>query len=213
MGTTPIETSVRERHWDNAYVTRGAEGVSWFQTEPSVSLELINTLDVDKHAGIIDVGGGASCLVDRLVADGWQDLAVLDISAAALETARGRVASNAPVTWIHEDLLTWSPQRRYGLWHDRAVLHFLVDPAERSAYLHVMCSAIKPGGALILATFAPDGPESCSGLPVRRYAADDLMDLLGDSFEIVESRRHEHITPTGASQAFTWIAARALRST
>lgn len=186
--------------------------MSWFQPEPQLSLELIAALGVDKSAAVIDVGGGASCLVDHLVGDGWRDVSVLDVSAAALIAARGRLPSDAPVTWLHQDLLTWTPTRNYRLWHDRAVFHFLVDTAEQTAYLGVLHAAVEPGGAVILATFAPDGPERCSGLPVARYSTDDLATLIGDGFEVVESRREEHTTPSGTCQPFTWVAARTIES-
>ena len=206
----PIDTSGRASLWNGAYETRGIEGVSWFQPEPTLSLELIDALGVAKHEAVIDVGGGASRLVDHLVGDDWQDVTVLDVSAAALDAARGRLLSGAPVTWLCQDLLTWTPTRGYGLWHDRAVLHFLVDPAEQVVYLRALRTALVPGGAVILATFAAGGPQSCSGLPVARYSTDDLATLLGDGFDVVESRQEDHVTPSGVCQPFTWIAARAI---
>jgi len=145
-------------------------------------------------------------LVDRLVARGYTDLAVLDVSSTALEIARRRLGDAAPVHWLHEDLLSWQPERRYALWHDRAVFHFLTDAAERAKYLTIMRQTLGDSGALIIATFASDGPERCSGLPVARYDAVDLERLL-DGFTVVESSREEHVTPGGTVQPFTWIAA------
>ena len=159
--------------------------MSWYQPEPAMSLALIDRLRVPKGAPVIDVGGGASLLVDRLVARGYTDLAVLDVSSTALEIARRRPGDAAPVRWLHEDLLRWQPERRYALWHDRAVFHFLTDAAERAKYLTIMGQTLGDSGALIIATFASDGPERCSGLPVARYDAVDLERLL-DGFTVVE---------------------------
>ena len=198
----------RAQHWDDTYVRRGTEGVSWFQAVPTTSLHLIDVLGIPPAAAVIDVGGGASSLVDRLVARGFTDLTVLDISDIALAAARARVGDRAPVSWVHEDVLAWRPQRRFALWHDRAVFHFLVEPSDQQRYLATLRAALAPAGAAIIATFAPDGPDRCSGLPVARYSADDLSALLGDAFAVVEASREEHTTPTGALQPFTWVAAR-----
>jgi SAM-dependent methyltransferase len=180
--------------------------VSWYQPEPAMSLALIDRLRVPKAAPVIDVGGGASLLVDRLVARGYTDLTVLDVSSTALEIVRRRLDDAGRVRWLHEDIMTWQPERRYALWHDRAVFHFLTNVAERAKYLKIMRQALGDSGALIIATFASDGPERCSGLPVARYDAVDLERLL-DGFTVVESRREEHVTPSGTVQPFTWIAA------
>jgi SAM-dependent methyltransferase len=206
MPSPSARANERPQHWDRRYSGAGATGVSWFQPEPAVSLELIDRLRVSKGAPIIDVGGGASLLVDRLLARGYTDLAVLDVSSTALEIARRRVDDAVRVRWLHEDILTWQPERRYALWHDRAVFHFLTNAAERAKYLTIMRQALSDSGALIIATFASDGPERCSGLPVARYDAVDLERLL-DGFTVVESSREEHVTPGGAVQPFTWIAA------
>jgi Nodulation protein S (NodS) len=179
--------------------------VSWYQPEPAMSLALIDRLGVPKSAPVIDVGGGASLLVDRLVAQACTDLTILDVPSTALEIARCRLRDPA-VRWLHEDILTWHPERRYALWHDRAVFHFLTNAKERAKYLAVMRQALGDSGALIIATFASDGPERCSGLPVARYDAIDLERLL-DGFTVVESSREEHVTPGGTVQPFTWIAA------
>jgi SAM-dependent methyltransferase len=201
----------RPQHWDRRYSGAGATGVSWYQPEPAMSLALIDRLRVPKAAPVIDVGGGASFLVDRLVARGYTDLTVLDVSSTALEIARRRLDDAGRVRWLHEDIMTWQPERRYALWHDRAVFHFLTNAAERAKYLTIMRQALGDSGALIIATFASDGPERCSGLPVARYDATDLQRLL-DGFTVVESSREEHVTPAGIVQPFTWIAAHRVRS-
>lgn len=198
----------RVRHWDAVYEERGTDGVSWFQREPQVSLELVASLAVPCETAVVDVGGGASTFVDRLLARGFVDVTVLDVSAAALEASRRRLGRGARVTWLREDVLTWRPPRRYGLWHDRAAFHFLVDAADRAAYLAVLRSALAPGGQVVLGTFAADGPDRCSGLPVARYSPGGLAGVLGDDLEVVETRREVHVTPAGARQAFTWVAAR-----
>jgi rhodanese-related sulfurtransferase/SAM-dependent methyltransferase len=205
-GLPVVRASARRQHWDRRYADAGATGVSWYQPEPAMSLALIGRLAVPRTAPVIDVGGGASLLVDELRARGYLDLSVLDVSSTALDIARHRLGDAAPVRWLCEDILNWQPQRRYGLWHDRAVFHFLTDAAEQTRYLDVMDQALGAGGALVMATFAVDGPERCSGLPVARYDASDLERLL-DGFTVVDSRHEEHITPAGVIQPFTWIAA------
>lgn len=196
----------RARHWDTAFESRGETGVSWFQPEPTVSIDLMDLLAVPANAAVLDIGGGASSLVDNLVRRGFTDLTVLDISEKALSTARNRLGADAPVSWLHEDLLRWAPDRRFDVWHDRAVFHFLVEEHERQIYLDALMRTLKPGGSVIIATFADDGPEYCSGLPVRRYSKDELTLLLGERFKVVATRREEHRTPTLATQSFTWVA-------
>ncbi|MGP8163719.1 MAG: class I SAM-dependent methyltransferase [Acidimicrobiales bacterium] len=182
--------------------------MSWFQSEPELSLELIDLLGISPSTAVVDVGGGASSLVDRLVKRGFTDISVLDISAAALEAGHRRVGESPPVQWLHEDLLVWQPGRRFGLWHDRAVFHFLTDEVDRERYLAALASGLEPGGALVMATFAEDGPEFCSGLPVLRYSSEELVDVLGRGFRAVATRRELHTTPSGVVQPFTWLAAR-----
>jgi len=196
----------RTTHWESVYELSQVDGVSWYQQEPLVSLELVDILGVEKDARVVDVGGGASILVDFLLARDFTDLTVLDISKSALRVSRERVGPDAHVTWIAHNLLTWEPTYRYGLWHDRAVFHFLL-PDEINVYQDLLRRSVAPGGSVIMATFAPDGPEWCSGLPVTRYNADQLVEVLGDEFTVVEQRREVHATPSGALQPFTWIAA------
>jgi Methyltransferase domain len=209
MGNASTSRPDPARHWDDAYEARGTTGVSWFQPETTMSIDQINHLGVARDAAIIDVGGGASLLVDFLIDQRFSDVSVLDVSKSALDATRERIGAGASVTFLHEDLLSWRPARRFDVWHDRAVFHFLVEPGDRDVYLDLLRSALRPSGALIMATFAPNGPEYCSGLPVARYSADDLTSLLGDRFEIVEVHDEQHSTPGGAIQPFTWISAQA----
>jgi SAM-dependent methyltransferase len=189
------------------YGAKGAHDLSWFQPEPEISLVLIDRLGLGRDAAILDVGGGASRLAARLIARGFTDITVLDISGRALGLARAECGTNASrVSWIEHDLLTWSPQRRYDLWHDRAVFHFLVDPSQVTHYFQTLRSAISHHGKVIIGTFAADGPQSCSGLPVARYSPDQLASTFGAAFATVATRREEHRTPTGSLQPFTWVA-------
>lgn len=193
----------RQLHWEKVYTTRGESEVSWFQETPALSLELIELVGAMQDSAIIDIGGGASRLVDHLVSRGFQDLTVLDLSAAALASARSRIGDRANrVTWITADVTLWQPQRSYDVWHDRAAFHFLTEPNDQAAYVARLRRALRVGGHAIIATFAPDGPERCSGLMVRRYDANALAATLGAGFELIDTRRHEHTTPWGAVQKF-----------
>jgi trans-aconitate methyltransferase len=202
-------------HWNSIYRDRGPSHVSWFQSEPQPSLELITALASDHRDGVIDVGGGTSVLAARLAGQGFTDVTVLDVSCQALQHARD-AARNTPgadtITWTCADLLAWRPDRAYRIWHDRAVFHFLTDPADRVIYLSTLRAALADGGAIVLATFAPGGPTHCSGLPVARYSpqelAAQLTTVLGDEVSLVSSRTDPHHTPAGAIQPFTWITAR-----
>lgn len=193
----------RKAHWETVYTSKGETEVSWFQDDPAASLELIDRARLAADAQIIDIGGGASRLVDRLVARGFSSITVLDISAAALDLARARLkAAGKTVQWIVADVTAWQPLQRFDLWHDRAAFHFLVDAADRAAYIACLKQAVRPGGHAIIATFAIDGPEKCSGLPVNRYDPAGLAKELGDGFSLVESRRHDHATPWNSQQRF-----------
>jgi hypothetical protein len=167
---------------------------------------MIRALGIDHTTPIIDVGGGASSLVDHLVADGFSDVSVLDLSETALTEGRRRLGTANAVTWLHEDVLTWRPARRFGLWHDRAVFHFLSDEGDRARYLTTIAEALEKGSGIVIATFADDGPEQCSGLPVSRYSVEALVRVLGGRFTLVDSRRELHTTPGGAVQPFAWVA-------
>ena len=195
--------SDRSAHWDNVYGTKRETEVSWYQASPATSLAMIRAANLDHRAAIIDVGGGASHLVDALLQDGHRDVAVLDLSANALDVARKRLGAAASVVdWIVADATTWRPARTYDLWHDRAAFHFLTDPRDRAAYIERLRSAVAAGGHVIIATFAPDGPEKCSGLPVQRHDGASLQMELGTEFELVETRRETHHTPWDSTQAF-----------
>ncbi|MGX1167969.1 SAM-dependent methyltransferase [Bradyrhizobium sp. USDA 372] len=195
--------SDRSTHWDHVYATKGEAEVSWYQDSPATSLAMIRGAGSDRDAAIIDIGGGASRLVDALLQDGYHDVAVLDLSANALEAAKKRIGQAAStVDWIVADATTWHPARTYDVWHDRAAFHFLTDPRDRAAYVERLRSTVKPGGHVIIATFAPDGPEKCSGLPVQRHDSASLAAELGPDFELVETRSETHHTPWGSSQAF-----------
>jgi len=193
----------RQAHWESVYQTKGERDVSWFQESPAISLELIRASGVKIDASIIDIGGGASRLVDALLNEGFTAVSVLDLSERALATARARLgARGSPVQWIVADVTTWKPARTYDLWHDRAAFHFLTEPKDQAAYAERVAKAVRAGGHVIIGTFAPDGPERCSGLPVVRHDTASLGKMLGRSFELIESRRHDHQTPTGVIQRF-----------
>lgn len=195
--------SDRTTHWQNVYATKGEGEISWFQNSPAISLEMIRASNSDRAAAIIDIGGGASRLVDALLQDGYRDLAVLDLSAHALDAAKKRIGTAASaVDWIVADATIWQPAKTYDVWHDRAAFHFLTDPRDRAAYVERLRSAIAAGGHVIIATFAPDGPEKCSGLPVQRHDSASLSGELGPEFELVEARSETHETPWHSTQAF-----------
>jgi SAM-dependent methyltransferase len=201
-------------HWENVYTSKAPEAVGWFQPRAEVSLDLINATGVGKDAGIIDVGGGASTLVDDLLLGGYTDLTVLDLSAAALSAARKRLGEKERwVRWIEADITEVElPRNRYDVWHDRAVFHFLTTPEQRAAYVRTVFDAVKPGGHVIIATFAEDGPLQCSGLPVVRYSPGQLHNEFGDAFTLLDHRKEAHHTPFGAVQQFTYCYCRRISS-
>lgn len=194
--------SAREDHWRRVYETKGEREVSWFQEGPGPSLDLIEAAGIPAGGAIVDIGGGASRLVDALVAREYE-ATVLDLSAAALDMSRERLGSAGDrVRWLVADVTKWTPDRLYDLWHDRAAFHFLTEEADRAAYRARLMNALKPGGCAIIATFAPDGPERCSGLPVVRYDAEGLARFLGADFRLVRTLRSDHATPAGGRQKF-----------
>ena len=198
-----MSTLERQAHWQNVYQTKDEQTVSWFQERPDISLDLIHATGVDTGAPIIDIGGGASRLVDALISEGFNAVSVLDLSEKALETSKARLgAEGAQVQWIVADITRWQPSQAYDVWHDRAALHFLTDPKDRAAYVERVLKTVRFGGHVIVGTFAPDGPERCSGLPVVRHDAASLGELLGSSFALADTRRHDHQTPSGAIQKF-----------
>jgi hypothetical protein len=192
----------RQAHWENVYTTKGENEVSWFQQSPTPSLDLI-MMQAEPTSAIIDIGGGASRLVDHLLERGFEDITVLDLSAAALAADKVRLGADADrVNWIVADVARWEPARAYDIWHDRAAFHFLTEASDRAAYIARLERGLKIGGHAIIATFALNGPEKCSGLPVARYDSASLAQTLGAAFKLIHTRRHEHATPWGAQQAF-----------
>ena len=199
-----------KRHWETVYETKPTDAVSWFQSTAERSLALIRRVAPDLDAPIIDVGGGASVLVDDLLRSGYRDLTVLDLAGSALAVARARLGEAAAhVHWIEGDVRSVPlAKSRYAVWHDRAVFHFLTDASDRAAYVEQVRRAVRPGGFVLVATFAEDGPTRCSGLPVARYSADALHDEFGDEFQLLSSEREEHTTPSGARQSFVYCLCR-----
>ncbi len=203
MADVPVD---RRRHWRRVWREKEESAVSWFEPHPALSLALIEAAGVGPEDAIIDVGGGASRLVDALLERGFRDLTVLDLAEEALARARARLGARAQaVHWIVADVTRWRPPRRYRLWHDRAVFHFLVEEPDRARYLEVLAGALEPGGQVVIATFAPDAPPRCSGLPVRRWSAEELAGAFGAGFRLAEHRRQVHTTPGGVVQPFTWL--------
>jgi len=196
----------RKDHWEAIYRTKSPHEVSWFQREARISLSFIHRVAPDFNASVIDVGGGASTLIDGLVACGYRDLTVLDVSPAALTLARQRLGPAASaVTWIEADVLSaLLPSSNFDVWHDRAVFHFLTSPADRTRYLEQVRRSVKRGAYVVMATFAEDGPTRCSGLPVVRYSPAALHQEFGESFQLIEDVREVHVTPSGAKQAFIY---------
>lgn len=204
-------TTQRSPHWDNVYATKSDAQVSWFQDVPKPSLDLVDAIGLTRSSSVIDIGGGASRLVDGLIARGYHDLAVLDLSANALAVAKARLGdAGDAVEWIVADVTDWEPRRTWDLWHDRAAFHFLVTEAEQRAYVRCLRRALAPGGHAIIATFAPDGPEKCSGLPIRRHDTESLAAVLGPEFEAVRRFDHAHVTPGGNVQKFQFSLFRRL---
>ena len=193
-------------HWDERYRTMDATEVSWFEEHSTTSLDLIHTVVQHRPFSIVDVGGGAARLVDDLLREG-DAVTVVDISEAALGTARGRCSDPDAVSWVRTDVLSWEPDRRWDVWHDRAMLHFLTDPDERARYAATMRRALGAGGGFVIGGFAEDGPTQCSGLPVHRASAADLRDLVGEA-EVLVEQTSRHVTPSGAEQRFRWLAGR-----
>jgi ubiquinone/menaquinone biosynthesis C-methylase UbiE len=201
-------------HWEKVYTTKATDTVSWFQTHAGLSLDLIKATGVSRDAAVIDVGGGASTLVDDLLANGYNNLTVLDLSATALAAARNRLGAKASnIRWIEADITKAElPVRQFDVWHDRAVFHFLTTPEDRAAYVQAVFRAVKPGGHVIVATFAEDGPNQCSGLPVIRYCADELHAEFGESFQLLHHEKEAHHTPSGKVQQFVYCYCRRISS-
>ncbi|RBI82530.1 class I SAM-dependent methyltransferase [Rhodosalinus halophilus] len=197
-----------QEHWDGVYGARPEDELTWFEATPALSLELVRA-HLQPGEPFIDIGVGASRLVDVLLDEGFGPLTVLDLSGAALAVSRQRLGARGDdLAWIEADITTWEPDRTYAVWHDRAVFHFLTAVDDRAGYARALSDALRPGGIAIIATFADDGPEMCSGLPVVRYAPEALSQeldrLLPGQFDMLEARRHLHITPKGNRQSFQY---------
>ncbi|MBW0116167.1 class I SAM-dependent methyltransferase [Pseudonocardia sp. KRD-169] len=206
-------TSERAAHWRDTYTQRGDAEVSWFSIEPTCSIALIDAGGADPGRPAVDVGAGASRLADVLLERGFVDVTVLDVSDDGLAHTRERLGADASrLRCVVSDVLDWVPDHRFGLWHDRAVFHFLTDAADRQRYRDLLDSALTPDALVVVGTFAADGPESCSGLPTARYSPEALAAELGagpgSGLRVVAQRREEHRTPWGAVQPFTWLALR-----
>lgn len=214
-----MSTSAAE-HWDTVYGTKATDEVSWFQRQPTTSQRLLTSVSSPLGA-VIDVGAGASTLVDTLLDEGWSDVTALDVSAKALALVRDRISdrvSDQPhdlprdrpgsASFVVANVLSWQPERTYDAWHDRAVFHFLVRPEQRDQYVATVSRAVRSGGVVVLGTFAADGPTQCSGLPTARYDADGLAAVFEPGFSLERSEREEHVTPGGAVQPFTWVVLR-----
>ena len=196
----------RKAHWENIYTTKSSNQVSWYREHLDSSLKMILRTGVSKDAAVIDVGGGSSTLVDDLLARGFVDVTVLDISGQALRVARDRLGPRGgDVDWVEGDVTSAElPENRFDVWHDRAVFHFLTDPNDRRKYVELVRRAVRPGGHVIVASFGPGGPMKCSGLDVVRYSRDSMHDEFGDDFELVDSLEETHHTPFGTDQEFVY---------
>ena len=198
--------SERKTHWENVYRDKSPLAVSWYQREPRLSLALIDKAALALDAPLIDVGGGASTLVDSLCDRGHTNISVLDVSAAALAHSRNRLGERGGnVHWYEADITRFRPPQRFALWHDRAVFHFLTEPADRQSYVKVLKKSLQPGGQVVMLTFAIDGPAKCSGLDIVQYDEEKMTTELGAGFELLESGREVHITPAGNQQRFAWF--------
>ncbi|MGQ0582485.1 MAG: class I SAM-dependent methyltransferase [Reyranella sp.] len=192
-------------HWEDVYTSKADTAVSWYQPHPERSLELIALAAPGREAAIIDIGGGASTLSDDMLAAGYTDFTVLDVAEAALVKSRDRLGSGAArICWIVADITQWTPPRVYDVWHDRAVFHFLTESAQQDAYMTALKAGSRPGSVIIIATFALDGPEKCSGLAVQRYSSATLSKRLGPSFSLTAEALETHKTPWGAEQRFQY---------
>jgi 2-polyprenyl-3-methyl-5-hydroxy-6-metoxy-1,4-benzoquinol methylase len=193
----------RQAHWDRIYVTKAENELSWYQEVPAVSLEFIKAAGINQDAAVIDIGGGVSPLAAALLAQGFRDVTVLDLSEKALAAAKLRLGqAAAKVNWITADVPAWEPAQTYDLWHDRAAFHFLTEAAERQAYAARVFRAVRNGGHVVIGTFAPNGPEWCSGLAVMRHDATSIGAVLGRDFALKRFARDDHVTPAGRIQHF-----------
>lgn len=198
------------QHWDRVYRTKAVDEFSWYQAAPAMSTRLLLGV-APRPSSVIDVGAGASLLVDALLDAGLTDLTVLDVSEASLAEVRNRLAGRGQqVTFVVADVLTWKPERQWDAWHDRAVFHFLVDSQARATYVATAARAVATGGVAVVGCFALDGPQHCSGLPTARYDAEGIAEQFGDAFRLERVEREVHRTPSGADQPFTWVVLRSM---
>ncbi len=196
----------KKEHWDHAYTARQTRKVSWYQQTPALSLEMIKNARIAMDAPLIDVGGGASLLVDSLLEEGYRDITVLDISPIALNKARRRLGDRASrVKWIEKDITCFETERKFDLWHDRALFHFLTHEGDRKKYIRVLKKSLQPGGHLVISTFAMGGPQRCSGLDIVQYDARKLEQELGGEFTLVEQEQVLHHTPAEKEQLFEFF--------
>lgn len=196
----------RKKHWEEVYRDKPAVETSWYQAHPTVSLLMIEHTGFGPNSSLIDIGGGASLLVDHLLHLGYRDLTVLDVSRAALAQAASRLEHRAVrVDWLEADVTQFTASRRFNIWHDRAAFHFLTAESDRQRYVGALQAALAPGGQAIIATFAPGGPEKCSGLPIVQYDSSRLIKALGPGFVLLEEQDEEHITPAGREQFFRFF--------
>lgn len=199
----------RKHYWQQVYSEKQPYEVSWFQPAPQISIDLIERSGIGKKDNVIDVGGGASRLVNVLVEKGYKSISVLDIADNALQVAKaslGKLASD--IDWISSDITAFKPKKQYALWHDRAVFHFLTDKQDRQAYVGALKECLKPGGSLIIAAFAIGGPMRCSGLEIVQYDANKLLAELGSEFDLKEQVNECHKTPAGGEQEFSYFRMR-----
>ncbi|KPQ13556.1 MAG: hypothetical protein HLUCCX10_12625 [Algoriphagus marincola HL-49] len=195
---------VKESHWEKVYQTKDTTKVGWFQIQPQVSIDLISEIEIDKTSPVIDVGGGDGLLVDWLVKERFSKVTVLDIATAALDKSKARLGEEAAkVVWESVDILKFHPERKFEIWHDRAVFHFLTDPKEQQIYRRLVESSILSGGHLLIMTFSKSGPKTCSGLPVQQYDIQDLEEFFDQEFELTKSLNYDHITPSGIAQNYS----------
>lgn len=195
----------RKDHWENVYGDKAATEVSWYQPVPEMSLTYLRNTGASLQGSVIDVGGGASTLVDHLLDTGFTDVTVLDLADSALEQTRKRLGDRAAsVNWVVADVTRFEPERSFDIWHDRAVLHFLTEPADRDRYVRTLKGALNTGGHAIISTFGPSGPLKCSGLEIRRYTNEEMQELLGPEFELQEHDFEDHRTPMRSTQQFMY---------
>jgi SAM-dependent methyltransferase len=199
-------------HWENIYRTKQSQEVSWTQEVPKISLDFVRSFKLPKTASIIDIGGGDSKLADFLLDAGYEDVTVLDISGAALERAEQRLGSRADkINWVEQDITRFEPTTRFDLWHDRAAFHFLTTAEQINRYLSIARKSIKDGGYAVIGTFSPDGPEKCSGLPVRRYDEQMLAAAFSTGFKKISCITEDHITPFQTKQNFLFCSFQRIR--